>query len=127
LISTVYTIQVQSLNGCTGQDHVKVIVDRRRQIYVPNVFTPNDDGANDLFTIYASPGSVRKILSLQVFDRWGEALIALKDFLPNNPTIGWDGSYKGEPMNPGVFVWVAEIEFIDGKREVFQGDVTVVR
>ncbi|MFN0216501.1 MAG: T9SS type B sorting domain-containing protein [Saprospiraceae bacterium] len=126
-VSTVYNILVQALNGCTAQDKVTVIVDRRRQIYVPNVFTPNEDGTNDLFTIYAKPGSVSKILSLQVFDRWGEALITLKDFLPNNPTIGWDGSFNGEPMNPGVFVWVAEIEFIDGQRELFKGDVTVVR
>jgi len=127
LFSTVYTIQVQGLNGCTGQDKVAVFVDRRRQIYVPNVFTPNEDGANDLFTIYAKPGSVSKVISLQVFDRWGEAMIALKDFMPNSPTIGWDGSYKGNPMNPGVYVWVAEIEFIDGQREIFKGDVTVVR
>jgi gliding motility-associated-like protein len=126
-ISTVYSIQVQALNGCTDQDNVTVIVDRRRQIYVPNVFSPNDDGANDLFTIYAKPGAVSKILSLQVFDRWGEAIITLKDFLPNSPTIGWDGRYKGDPMNPGVFVWIAEIEFIDGQREFFKGDVTIVR
>ena len=54
-------------------------------------------------------------------------MVTLKDFMPNSPTIGWDGSYKGNPMNPGVFVWVAEIEFIDGQREIFKGDVTVVR
>ena len=126
-ISTVYTIQVQALNGCTAQDHVRVNVDRHRDIYVPNVFSPNGDGANDLFTIYARPGSVSKILSLQVFDRWGEAIITLKDFQPNSPTVGWDGSNKGQPMNPAVFVWVAEIEFIDGHREVFKGDVTVLR
>ncbi len=126
-ISTVYTIQVQALNGCTAQDHVTVVVDRRRELFVPNVFSPNGDGANDLFTIYAKPGAVSKILSLQVFDRWGEAIITLKDFLPNSPTIGWDGRYKGDPMNPGVFVWIAEIEFIDGQREFFKGDVTIVR
>jgi gliding motility-associated-like protein len=126
-VSTVYTIQVEALNGCTDQDKVTVIVDRRRQIYVPNVFSPNDDGVNDLFSIYAKPGTVRKILSLQIFDRWGEALYTLEDFLPNSPTIGWDGSFKGDPLNPGVFVWVAEIEFIDGERELFKGDVTIVR
>lgn len=126
-ISTVYTLHVQALNGCTAQDHVRVNVDRHRDIYVPNVFSPNGDGANDLFTIYARPGSVSKILSLQVFDRWGEAIITLKDFQPNSPTVGWDGSNKGQPMNPAVFVWVAEIEFIDGHREVFKGDVTVLR
>jgi gliding motility-associated-like protein len=126
-VSTVYSVTVEALNGCTDEDKVTVIVDRRRQIYVPNIFSPNDDGANDLFSIYAKPGTVRKVVSLQIFDRWGNALYSLEDFLPNSPTIGWDGSYKGSPMNPGVFVWVAEIEFIDGEKETFKGDVTIVR
>ena len=126
-VSTVYSVQVEALNGCSGQDKVTVIVDRRRLIYVPNVFSPNDDGANDLFSIFAKPGTVRKILSLQIFDRWGNALFLQEDFLPNSPTSGWDGSYKGEAMNPGVFVWVAEIEFADGEREIFKGDITIVR
>ena len=62
-----------------------------------------------------------------MFDRWGNALYSMEDFLPNSPTIGWDGRFKGQPMNPGVFVWVAEIEFIDGQRESYKGDVTIVR
>ncbi len=127
LISTVYTVQVEALNGCMEEDQVTVIVDRRRQIYVPNVFSPNEDGVNDLFSIYAKPGTVSKIHSLLVFDRWGNALYSMEDFLPNSPTIGWDGRFKGQPMNPGVFVWVAEIEFIDGQRESYKGDVTIVR
>lgn len=51
----------------------------------------------------------------------------LQNFLPNNPNIGWDGTFNGEPMNPDVFVWTAEIEFIDGERTVYKGDVTIVR
>lgn len=127
LVTTVYTIEVQSLNGCIDRDALTVFVDRRRQIYVPNVFTPNSDGANNLFSVFAKPGSVAKIHSLQVFDRWGDAVFLAKDFLPNDPSIGWNGVFKGKPVNPAVFVWVAEIEFIDGQREVFKGDVTVVR
>ena len=126
-VSTVYSVQVEALNGCSGADKVTVIVDRRRQIYVPNVFSPNDDGANDLFSIFAKPGTVRKILSLQIFDRWGNAIFLQEDFLPNSAISGWDGRYKGEAMNPAVFVWVAEIEFADGEREIFKGDITIVR
>jgi gliding motility-associated-like protein len=126
-ITTVYSVEVLALNGCSDEDKITVIVDRRRQIYVPNVFSPNDDGANDLFTIYAKPGTVRQIRSLQIFDRWGDNLFNLEDFLPNSPTQGWDGRYKGTPMNPAVFVWVAEIEFIDGQIELYKGDVTIVR
>lgn len=126
-ISTVYTIQVQALNGCTDQDKISVIVDRRRQVYVPNIFSPNDDGVNDLLNVFAKPGSVSKINSMQIFDRWGDAIYTLEDFLPNSPTIGWDGTFKGKPLNPGVFVWVLDVEFIDGQRELYKGDVTIVR
>jgi len=126
-ISTTYSVQIQTLNGCTDEDRVTVLVDRRRQVYIPNVFSPNLDGANDIFTVYAKPGTVRTIRSLQLFDRWGDALFILEDFQPNSPTQGWDGTYRGSPMNPAVFVWVVEIEFLDGQVELYKGDVTIVR
>lgn len=126
-VSTVYTIQVTTLNGCTDEDKVTIIVDRSKQIYVPNVFTPNFDGANDLFSIYARPGIVKNIHYLKVFDRWGNELYVQNDFLPNSPSLGWDGTFNGKPMNPGVFVWVAEIEFTDGEKALYKGDVTILR
>jgi len=102
-------------------------VDRRRQIYVANVFSPNEDGNNDILGVSAKPGAVTNILYFRIYDRWGNEVYELQNFLPNNPTIGWDGTFNGEPMNPGVFVWSAEIEFIDGERILYKGDVTVVR
>jgi hypothetical protein len=50
-----------------------------------------------------------------------------RNFLPDDPSIGWGGDYKGEPMNPGVFAWWAEVELIDGVVILMKGDVTVVR
>lgn len=126
-ISTVYSIEVQALNGCKDRDDVAVRVDRRRQIYVANVFSPNEDGNNDILGVSAKPGAVTNILYFRIYDRWGNEVYELQNFLPNNPTIGWDGTFNGEPMNPGVFVWSAEIEFIDGERILYKGDVTVVR
>ncbi|MEI6411752.1 MAG: gliding motility-associated C-terminal domain-containing protein, partial [Bacteroidota bacterium] len=70
---------------------------------------------------------VHKIRSLQIFDRWGEAVADFRDIQPNVPEVGWDGTFRGQPLNPAVFVWVAEIEFIDGVVELFTGDVTLVR
>ena len=68
-----------------------------------------------------------KILSLQVYDRWGEQLYVNTNFLPDDPNLGWHGDYKGELVNPGVFVWWAEVELIDGQTILMKGDVTVVR
>jgi len=94
---------------------------------VPNAFSPNGDGANDVFQIFAKPGTVKKIKSFLVFSRWGETVYQYFNFQPNNQDYGWDGMYRGQQMKPAVFAWFAEIEFTDGKTEVFEGDVTLVR
>ncbi len=127
LISTSYTVQVIDHNGCRDEDMVRVIVDRSKHLYVPNVFSPNQDGANDFFSVYEKTGSVKNIRFLTLYDRWGEAIFTLTDFLPNDPNIGWNGTFRGQPVNPGVFVWVLEVEFVDGVIELYKGDVTLIR
>jgi gliding motility-associated-like protein len=127
LVSTSYSIQIVDNKGCRDEDKVLVVVNRRRHIYVPNVFSPDGDGANDMFSIFAKPGTVRNIRSLALYDRWGENLFTLDNFLPNDPSLGWNGTFKGQAMNPGVFVWVMEVEFIDGVVEIYKGDVTLSR
>lgn len=127
LISTTYSISVIGTNGCRDDDKVSVIVDRRRHLYLPNIFSPNGDGINDLFTVFAKPGTVRSIKTFQVFGRWGELVYSAPEFGPNEPGIGWDGNLRGQLMTPGVFAWMIEVEFIDGVTEVFNGDVTLSR
>lgn len=111
---------------CTDNDNLKILVKKDRPVYVPNAFSPNGDGANDKFEIYAG-SSVKKINSFLVFNRWGETVWEYTDFDPNDPAAGWDGLHRGEELNPAVFVWFAEIEFIDGVVEIFEGDVTLLR
>jgi gliding motility-associated-like protein len=125
-ISTTYSVQVTALNGCSGTDNITIFVDRSRFLFVPNVFSPNDDGQNDRFGLFPKPGTVRRFKSFQIFDRWGEQVFAFKDFTPAD-NIAWDGFFKGRAMNPGVFVWTVEVEFVDGVTESFQGNVTLVR
>ena len=60
-------------------------------------------------------------------DRWGEIVFENENFNPNDPGSGWDGNFRGQPMNPEVFVYYAEIEFIDGAVEEFKGDIFLVR
>lgn len=124
---TVYTVQVNE-DGCSASDDITVLVEKKRPVYVPNAFSPNDDGLNDIFTIYASDKIVSKVKSFIVFNRWGETVYQYKDFIPSlNPTYGWDGRLRGKVMQPAVFTWFAELEFIDGRIEVFKGDVTLIR
>jgi gliding motility-associated-like protein len=124
LMTTEFSVTVES-NGCSDSDNLKVIVERR-DIYAPNIFSPNGDGNNDVFFLGAGP-EVEKIRSFMVFDRWGESVHQYFDILPNDPTVGWDGNLRGDPLNPAVFTWFAEVEFIDGRVEIYKGDVTLVR
>jgi len=95
--------------------------------FVPNVFSPNDDGINDIFYIFSGPNAIGSILDLRIYDRWGSLVFDHKDLLPDDATKGWDGKMLGKTLNPGVFVWVAEIHFLDGKDITAYGDVTLVR
>lgn len=95
--------------------------------YLPNVFSPNDDGINDIFYLYSGPNAVGMVLDLRIYDRWGSLVFDHKDALPDDPAGGWNGKMAGKTLNPGVFVWVAEILFRDGKEITAYGDVTLVR
>jgi gliding motility-associated-like protein len=128
LNETLYTVTVTNLDGCTASDQIMLRVRKDRDIYIPNAFSPhNNDGINDVFMIFGNEKIVAKINSFQVFDRWGELVWEDFNFLPNNPARSWDGNLKGEPMNPAVFVYWAEIEFIDGVTKLYKGDVTLLR
>ena len=112
-------------NGCIATDRITIFIEKDRQVHVPTGFTPNGDNVNDLLLVHGQRGN--KVLVFRVYDRLGELLFEAKDFEVNDNMIGWDGNFRGEPMNPGVFVWYAEIEFIDGFRQLYKGNTTLLR
>ena len=65
--------------------------------------------------------------SFKVYDRWGELMWDRNNFATDDPEQGWDGMFRGQPMNSGVFVYYAEVQFVDGITILYQGDVTLVR
>ncbi len=123
LRSTKYTVTVTNEDGCTATAATQVRVDRKRNLYAPNIFSPNGDGKNDYFTLFAK--GVVKIHNLAIFDRWGNQLFSAKDIQPNDELAGWNGIFQGKLLNPAVFVWHAVVEFIDGEKETFFGDITL--
>ncbi|NNF36336.1 MAG: T9SS type B sorting domain-containing protein, partial [Saprospiraceae bacterium] len=126
--STRFNLLVTDVNGCQADAEVEIRVDRRAQIYVPNIFTPNNDGENDFFTVYTSDvNNIKIIKKLLIFDRWGELVARIENFEPNIPQLGWDGMFRGQNVNPGVFAWVVEAVLIDGTTENLSGDVTVLK
>jgi gliding motility-associated-like protein len=126
LESMAFEVTVVDANNCLATDRVTVFVNKKRDVYIPNVFSPNNDGQNDLFYIFAGSEAIN-IKSFLIFNRWGEPMFELYNFAPNDPTYGWDGTHRGELMNSGVFVYMAEIEFVDGVVELYKGDVLLMR
>lgn len=97
------------------------------ELYLPNVFTPNYDGINDIFFPMANPEYVRRILYMRIYDRWGGLVFEQTDFPPNDPMYGWRGIFREKELNPGVFVYVVDVEYQDDYKEVLTGDVTLIR
>lgn len=127
LHSQTYRILVITKEGCRDDAPLLLRVNREVNVYIPNIFTPNEDGENDGFTVYADLRGVKQVKLFQIYSRWGEQVFVRENFQPNDPTLGWDGRFRGQDMNPAVFVYYAIVEFIDGQEVLFKGDVTVKR
>ena len=127
LQSNKYTLVVTDVNGCKGQGMVMVEVDYNRNVYIPNAFSPNGDGPNDDFRIFTCNG-VRGIASARIFDRWGNLMFSRETLQPEcNGVRLWDGRLNNKLANPGVYVYIIEVEFIDNIRLIYRGDVTLLR
>lgn len=124
--TTTYTLTVEAPGGCTDSDNLTVIVLDQRDVFVPNVFSPDDDGNNEIFTVYGGP-EVLAVNTLQVYSRWGELLFQRDGLAANDEQGGWDGTFRGKPLSPGVYTWVAEVAFLDGVVLEYKGDVMIVR
>ncbi len=127
LETTTYTYQLTSWSGCVKSDEVVVFVLEKGKYYIANIFSPNGDGINDEVRINASPG-IEKVLQWVIFDRWGNAVFGHTDFDPSDTSIFWNGlASTGDFVNPGVFPYVLEVQLISGKKEVYHGNITVIR
>ncbi len=124
--TTTYSIFVEDENGCIDEDELQIRVKKDRLIYIPSGFSPVATGANNTFTIYGGTG-VEIVESFIVADRWGEIVFSDANFMPNDPSHGWDGTLRGKVLNPGVFVYFAKVRFTDGRQEIFKGDVTLIK
>ena len=129
--ATTYTLTVTDENGCTSSDDVQFLVNVVRPVYWPNIISANEDNNNDFFNLFGGP-AVDGIESLKVYDRWGNLMYDGAPLI-NSYTEGWDGTFNGKEVNPGVYAWLAAIRFIDrdenGESVVlrYSGDVTVLR
>ena len=124
--TTYILIAEDTLGACTAMDTVRIKVLPCKAVFIPNVFSPDDDGFNDYFTVFGG-ACVAQVQALQIFDRWGSRVFSRTDFLPNIENLGWDGRVGGRIALPGVYVYWADLVLFGGGVVRFSGAVTLVR
>lgn len=122
--ATTYTIIVTSDDGCEDSFELFIDVEKSRAFTSPNIFSPNGDGINDFFYLVGSAEVAS--YDLTVYDRWGNPIYQGTN-LNSSDGQGWDGRADGTRLNTGVYVWVANITFLDNVTIPFTGNVTIVR
>jgi len=123
--SATISAMISDTAGCLASDSMRLTVIVPRIIFIPNVFSPNGDGVNDYFTISGRSNLVN-IGYLRIYDRWGNQLFEKTNLTPGVDAEGWDGRFKDQPMQPGVYVFVAKLDYEDIS-EVVKGEITIVR
>lgn len=124
--STKYFVEVLTNSGCFYFADIIVNVKKEVRFFVPNVFSPNDDGINDFVELYLG-SDISKVRKFQIYDRWGEQLFSGSNIANSGNSIKtWNGKLRGKKMNPGVFLYFMELEMLDGSVEIFSGEITLV-
>lgn len=133
-VNAVYTITVVDVNGCEATASIEAIYEDSVltpplvDIVVPNIFSPNGDGVNDYFVITIPDGLALDYLEVYVFDRWGEQMYFGSQLQSADESSFWNGTFNGQDVNPGVYVYYIKSRLTDTEEEVeFIGDISLIR
>jgi gliding motility-associated-like protein len=119
---SIATINVTPMaGGCAGPStsYKITVLPLNKDVFVPNVFSPNGDGKNDILYIY---GNYISKVDMRIFNQWGQQIASI-----TNKANGWDGRHKGNPQPVGVYVYTAKVELVNGKTITLKGSITLVR
>ena len=123
---TKYYVNFVDSNGCKNKGEVQIIVIcKNANIFIPNTFSPNADGSNDVF--YVRGKGLERVKSLRIFNRWGEIVFEKRDFSVNDPTVGWDGRYKGAKPQADVYVYQVEVFCENSQIIRFDGNIALIQ
>ena len=119
--TTTYYVTVTAADGCFASDSVTVYVNIPcNDLFVPNIFSPNNDGNNDFLCIY---GGCIESLEFAIYSRWGQ-----KVFETTDPNECWDGTYKDKPINSETFVYKMVIKLAGESEQILEsGNINLVR
>ena len=121
-----YVVTATNSYGCTAKDSISIqLYCAKTLINIPTAFTPNGDGVNDKFSILGN--GVKQVNHLRIFGRWGETVYEKNNFDNNDRSAAWDGTYRGQILPPGTYVYLAEVVCDLGEVYVFKGTITLIR
>ncbi|MBL7759481.1 MAG: gliding motility-associated C-terminal domain-containing protein [Sediminibacterium sp.] len=112
--------------GCVTSDTLKIrTFCPGAEVFIPNAFSPDGDGRNDW--LYIQARGIKLVKNLRIYSRWGELVFEKTNFLPNDPTAGWNGSIRGNPANPDIYVYVCEVICEKGTPQLYKGNVAILK
>ena len=121
-----YRVRVTTEYGCSAEDTIRIkVFCEDSQVFVPNTFTPDGDGLNDIMMLRGT--GILSVKSFRIFNRWGAIVFERNNFPPNTPAYGWDGKVSGKAVPPDVFVYTAEVICDNGTPYTFKGNITLIK
>jgi gliding motility-associated-like protein len=124
--TTTYTVVVKNNGGCTASDQLTVnVLCNGANMFIPNTFSPNNDGMNDVF--YPRGSGIFTIKRIKVFNRWGEIVFEKGVINANDASQGWDGTFRGKKLNPDVYVYTVEVLCDNDTPLIFKGNVALIK
>jgi gliding motility-associated-like protein len=133
--SVIYTVTGTDGNGCTKTDTVRieVSIDYDASLFIPNAFTPNNDGVNDVFYARSNFPEALRIDYFRIFDKYNETVFDLsgldghENATPEDRLFGWDGDFRGEKAEAGSYRFTISVIFPDGINRTYAGTVQLIR
>lgn len=124
--TTKYKVNITDIYGCTNSNEITiVVVCNDKNFFIPNTFSPNNDGNNDIF--YPRGTGLARVQSMRIFNRWGQMVYERRNFNANDPSLGWDGTFNGKKGEADTYVYMIELVCENSVIVPYKGNVTLIR
>lgn len=124
--TTLYSVMAMNEGGCMNKDEISLfVVCNNGNIFLPNTFSPNGNGTNDVF--YPRGTGLYNIRSMRIFNRWGEPVFEASNFKANDASKGWNGTYRGQAAPNDVYVYFVEVICENNSVLMYSGNIAVIR
>jgi gliding motility-associated-like protein len=121
-----YTVTGTNIFGCAATDTICIkAFCESAQVFIPNAFTPDGDGKNDILMVRAT--GIQLVKSFKIYNRWGQVVFDRANFIPNDPKNGWDGRVNGVMQPSEVYVYTCEVVCDNGTPFVYKGNVAIIK